>query len=184
MNSYKITAEIENDIELLEEKFRLVTVNYSDKTFKFNEIATGFFQNLNADFSRGAQPLLRVGEALGIITAEQVADWKTRRAEMEAFVSSAFASEIAAGKNDKSARAAAIAAWEAHLTVAEMETPAVTGEIEEIEVSEYDRETDEMTTVTTYRVTVNGETDVRYFYDRADAEKLLARSLAAERLVG
>lgn len=184
MNRYQITAQIEADVDLLEEKFRLVTVNYSDKTFTFNDIALSFFENLDPGFSRGAQPLLRVGEALGIITAEQVADWKARRAEMEAFVSSVYADEKAAGKNERDARAAAIAAWEAHLTAATVEEPAVTGEIEEIEVSEYDRETDEMTTVTTYRVTVNGETDVRYFYDRADAEKLLARSLAAERLVG
>jgi hypothetical protein len=57
------------------------------------------------------------------------------------------------------------------------ETPAEADDrnfIEEIETTQYNAETDETEIVTTYRVTVNGETDVRYFYDRADAEKLLA----------
>lgn len=39
-----------------------------------------------------------------------------------------------------------------------------------------------MTTVTIYRVTVNGETDVRYYYDRASGSSASARSLAAGKL--
>jgi hypothetical protein len=62
-------------------------------------------------------------------------------------------------------------------TIEDEETPAeADGQnyIEEVEVPQYNAETDETEIVTTYRVTVNGETDVRYFLDRADAEKLLA----------
>lgn len=177
MNSYKITRDIENDIETLHDKM-LCTINYSKNTVTFNEVAENFLTSLHVEFSRAAKPLIRVGLELGIITTEQVEDYTARRAEYEKVLGDAYTAAKAAGKSEQEARAAGAAAWEARKA-----QPAIAGEVEEIETHEYNRETDELTTVTTYRVVVNGETDVHYFYDRADAELLLKRSVEAGKLI-
>lgn len=112
MTSYKITPAIQNDIETLNDKM-LCSINYSDNTVTFNEVAENFLTSLHVEFSRAAKSLLRVGQSLGIITAEQVADYNARRAEYEKVLGDAYDAARAAGKSEQEARAAGFAAWEA-----------------------------------------------------------------------
>lgn len=109
--SYKITPEIENDIEALEEKFMMVTVNYGNNTFTFRPRGIEFLKELDPAFQHGTLALLRVGLSVGVLTQEQVDAFTALRGEMEQFIAAEYRAAIATGSTDTEAREAAAAAW-------------------------------------------------------------------------
>ena len=137
---YKVEGtEIEADAWDLH-SIMLVTYGAPDVIY-FEEPALRFFENLNVEFSKKTHTLLRVGVALGIISAEQSADWQSRRDQYEQFVLAAYDKAIASGQSEIEARKSSKAAWNERNTETLVE-PAVTEEDTQIEAQNDDVSTD------------------------------------------
>lgn len=158
--TYTYTNELSSKIEALNNKM-LCTINYEKHTVTFDERAINFFETLDVTFTRAANALVEIGEALDILTAEQIADFRARRAEFEKFVGDQYTANKAAGMNETAARAAAIEAWN--------NRPVETAAVAEIETTETE--------------TV-GYTDDEKHYPilRATAEQLAKNEIQRQRL--
>lgn len=138
MNStYKFTAEISKEVYELEDA-GLALVYSDNDTIEFNpeynDAAIRFFETLPENFSRKVHTLLKVGEALGIITADQVADWKARRAEYENFIGEAFSAAKSDGKSEPEARKIASKSWENHKVETASDVKSATVEMTYVEI--------------------------------------------------